>query len=367
MEVPRNKYDSTKWSWRSNGFKENYDNEGVKASVYRCLGVYICTNTDCRRPVRPLTQAREREAQLKNGCLRCSAPLDEGIKCGVKCYMYTLARPGNELGDLIVWEQKGKHEHVRPPAGSSLTPAEDRAVDEQVLRNPNATPLVYRTGDPGHGSVPLADINPHLADANAAAYAIRQSKTRLGITPAPSTKEGSASLFKQLYTLNDDLGEEFLIYSRVHSQGVLVLQTRFMRSILEKTLDEWSSPESDKLVLGRRGFVTDGNHSFFREGVLLTTCAFSRELKKFVPVLFSHIQGEDEEHHRPHFEYLFKPIMERVKKEGIPFESHFLLNVSHLLGSSLSHTSHAPIPYRSWTSPKPSVTHTQRSTPVRSL
>ncbi|KAJ3543689.1 hypothetical protein NMY22_g3056 [Coprinellus aureogranulatus] len=324
--VPKNKFDCTKWPWRSNGFKDNYDDSGAKATVYRCLGAFTCTNPGCRRPARPLTQRKEREEQLNNGCRRCGEPLKPSDQCNVKCYMYTIARPGHKLGDLIIWEQKGTHRHVRPPAGSSLTPEESRAVDEQVLRNPNATPLEYRTGDLNPGSVPLPVISPHMANSNAAEYAVKQSKERLGITPAQSTKEAGHSMYKQIYTLNDDLGEEFLIYSRVHGQGVLVFQTKFMRETLEETVNDWSLSE-DKLLLGRHGFVTDANMSFFIEGSLLTTCAFSRDLKTFVPVLLTHMLGEDEEHHRPHFEHLFKPIVEKVKSGDVVFKPHLLLNM----------------------------------------
>ncbi len=48
-----------------------------------------------------------------------------------------------------------------------------------------------------------------------------------------------------------------------------------MKTILCEAIQTWKDNPNDGPSMGRRGFVTDGDHSYFREGVLNITCVFS--------------------------------------------------------------------------------------------
>lgn len=95
-----------------------------------------------------------------------------------------------------------------------------------------------------------------------------------------------------------------------------------MREILLKAVDDWKneSPNAE----ARHGFVTDGNESFFQDGVLLTTCIFSTTLKSWVPVLWTWTPKRDVESHRPHFRYLFRQVVDQM---GADFDRRWLANV----------------------------------------
>ena len=97
-----------------------------------------------------------------------------------------------------------------------------------------------------------------------------------------------------------------------------------MEQNLQEAVADWIENSTDGPDAGRHGFVTDGNHSFFRDGTLLTTCSFSSVMKAWVPVLYTWVARLDTEHHRPHFRFLNSQI---VKAAGAKFENKFLLNV----------------------------------------
>ncbi|EAU81295.2 hypothetical protein CC1G_07225 [Coprinopsis cinerea okayama7 len=309
-------WSGSKWVWRNRGDRKH---RGVTASMSECLGYLVCSNARCSIPVRPATQIGSQDRQFEKGCDYCKANLNQ-IKCSAKTYRYKTVR-----GDTVFhhWDHVGQHNHPRPPAGSILTPREKQAVDAQVLRRPDAKPLQLRAGDLGPGSQPLGSIHPRLENARAAQYHQKQSKERLGLTSSGS--RGDTSLIKSLYGLNEELGEVFLIDSSLHNQAYLVFKTKWMDEVLQDSVDEWGS--LDPIMEERHGFVTDGNHSYFKEGILLTSSAFNSLLREWVPVVYTWILGEDIEHHRPHFRHLFKPIIGKVKRDGIPFRSKYLLNV----------------------------------------
>lgn len=104
-----------------------------------------------------------------------------------------------------------------------------------------------------------------------------------------------------------------------------------MRLVLEEAVTDWTTPsfaqDPQSAVVTRHGFVTDGDHSYFRVGTLLATCAFSSRMTSWAPVLYTWVLRLDTEHHRVHFRNLIKAI---IVAAGIRFERKMLLNVSLL-------------------------------------
>ncbi|KAF6750615.1 hypothetical protein DFP72DRAFT_851425 [Ephemerocybe angulata] len=304
--------DQAKWQFRSYG-TSNWNRKATeysvaigKAKTSRCLGVDVCPNPACARPVKPKTDPSTQEKQIHAGCALCgSGPLVHH-DCAARCHRYR-AKDIKSGEEYFRWEHEGYHDHPRPPT-SHLSVSETAQLDAQVVRGgANATVHALRTGDLNPGSVPLPDIAPALANPSIARYFVAKSQARTGVTNAAVKNTTAGTTIKQILGLNGELGEPFLIFSQLHDQGLFVFRTAFMNSVLEATVDDWVL---DKDTVGsRHGFVTDGNHSYFKDGVLLSTSAFSETLKAWVPVLFTLIFGEDAAHHRPHFKHLNDAVM----------------------------------------------------------
>lgn len=298
---------------------------GIRCARSRCLGVLRCEL--CGYLWRPLTQEASRTRQLTKPCpnKRCGVEgtLEE-LLCEAVFFRYTEHRNGQPV---YIWEHRGDHTHPRPPGGS-LTHAEAIAVDEQVLRRPGATVHQLRTGDPAPGSVPLADISPTLANPRKARYAVAQSQARLGLHS--NEGKGAFAAVQALGDLNTKLGVRFVQESRVEGPTYFVLRTPFMDLTMRDSVVDWVADLQVGDDVGRHGLVIDGDHSFFRTGTLLATCAFNKVLGQWVPVLYSWILHLDIGHHRPHFRYLNASIVEAA---GRNFDKKHLCAVSaHIKG-----------------------------------
>ncbi|KIM39432.1 hypothetical protein M413DRAFT_415326 [Hebeloma cylindrosporum] len=272
----------SKWVWRSKG--------GVSVEKRTCQGVYECSNTGCGRLYRPRTDVNAQTAQIRKGCSFCHSLL-KSYSCDAY-FLYYRERDERDGVLYSVWKHFGNHKHKRPPGGK-LSSQQQKAVDAQVLRRHDASVHVYHTGDTGPGSQPLGEISETLANPRAARYQVAQSQARLGITPANSVK-GGFSILTSLAELSEEFKKPFLVESSVHGPTYLMFQTPFMKSLVQESVDSWVLDDNV-----RHGFVTDGDHSFFRSGVLLVTCTFSTVMQAWVPTLYTWILRQDIEHHRP--------------------------------------------------------------------
>lgn len=286
-----------------------------------CLGVLSCSNAACGRLIRPKTNAASRRYQILDHCQLCYSPIIN-TTCTARTYHYKIIK---NQQTYVVWEHDGNHQHERPPGGA-LSVAEEEAVDEQVSRNPNASAHVLRTGDNISGSVPLSEISQVMANPKAARYQIAQSQARLGITTSGASK-GGLSVLKSLFDLQSELDGPFIINSSIHGSCFIAFQTPFMKNILHESIQAWADDIGEKFTMGRRGFVTDGDHSFFREGVLNITCVFSQVMLSWIPILYTWILRQDTAHHRPHFRHISKAIVDYIQSKGIHFEPKYLLHV----------------------------------------
>ena len=301
----------SKWVWRSKG--------GVGVEKRTCQGVYECSNSSCMRLSRPKTDVNAQKAQLQKGCSLCHSPLKRQ-----SCNAYFLYYQEIDEQDGVlysIWKHFGNHTHKRPPGGK-LTVQQQRAVDAQVLRRHDASAHVFRTGDTGPGSQPLGEISETLANPRAARYQVAQSRSRLGIT-LPSSVSGGFSILTSLAELPEEFKKPFLIESSVHGPTYLMFQTPFMRSLVEDSVESWVLDDSD----GHHGFVTDGDHSFFRSGVLLVTCTFNTIMQSWIPTLYTWVLRQDIEHHRPHFRRISDTVIETVQQRQVQFKPEYLLHV----------------------------------------
>ncbi|KAJ3528046.1 hypothetical protein NMY22_g9558 [Coprinellus aureogranulatus] len=308
----------TKWVFRAAGKHRKTNTRSLS-----CLGVLVCSNPDCAIPVRPNTDKSARTGQLDGNCTVCGVEGLVHLTCDatMKWNDNLVDDDGNEW---VIFEHNGTHKHPRPPA-SGLTLAEKTVFDQQVQRNPDGTALEHRTGSLP-GSRPAAEISDHLADPAVMRYELAQSQARQGIAAVVSQK-GELSLLKRIRALNEQLGEMWLVDSGIYPEGFFVFQSDFMKRVLESTVQKWATDLEESPAAGRLGLVTDGNNSSFKDGVLVTTCAFYNRLKAWVPVLFTLILGENEAHYRTHFRNLFKVIIEKVKRDHLRFKAEFFLNV----------------------------------------
>lgn len=265
--------------------------------------------------MRPKTQKNAMLAQISDGCPNVFCKHTAAF-VQVTCDAFTLHGSRNEDGDTILyWEHHGKHDHHRPPGGF-LSKEQETALDEQVLRRPEASAHELRTGSVVPGSVPLGEISPILSKPSTARYHVRKSQARVGIQSSGLGKSTSTSL-QLLSSLNDKL-EGFVVDSKMHGPTYLMVQSPDMKEWLKEAVEDWLRADEDGPTAGRHGFVTDGDHSFFRDGTLLTTVAFNSVLKQWVPVLYTWVSSLDKAHHRIHFNRLNDDVIEAAGPRFTP-------------------------------------------------
>lgn len=223
------------------------------------------------------------------------------------------------------WRQFGVHNHPRPPP-DTLTSKQREEIDKQVLRRSEASVHALRTGDTGPGSVPLSDISPLLANPRKARYEVAQSQARLGLAVS-TTLKGGATFFNSLISLKDKFKTEFLVDSSIHGPVYLTFQTPFMKRILEESISAWDNDAQEGPHAARHGLVTDGDHSFFTDGILNLTCVFSHVLTAWVPVLYTWALRQDVDHNFPHFNHTSQQIVKYLRSEKKSFNPKYLLHV----------------------------------------
>lgn len=311
------KWNHNKWVFRSNGTVQH---EGNAAEMRLCLGVFRCSG--CGRLTRPKTQTAARNQQQKKGCTERTCRIDTYLihdTCDARTFQYKI----NRYGQLIlVWEHYGDHSaHARPPGGT-LSKAQEDQVDIQVMRKHDANAHELRTGDPGPGSIPLPTIAPTLAAPSSARYQVAQSQVRLGINTGSS--KGGLAVMSSFADLVKRLSTPFIIDSSLSGPVYMTFQTPFMDTVLREAVESWILDLAEGPEASRHGFVTDGDHTFFRHGPLLASCAFNSTTREWIPILYSWINGQDKAHHRPHFAHIFQSI---IKHAGNRFSRQLLLCV----------------------------------------
>jgi hypothetical protein len=152
---------------------------------------------------------------------------------------------------------------------------------------------------------------------------MKKSHDALGIHPR--AQKGGGSLLRGFSDLTSELSTKFLLESSISDPVYILLGTPFMDLVMKESIDDWIDDKAEGPSVGRHGFVTDVDHSFFRQGNLLASCSWSNVMHEWVPVLFCWISRLDADHHRPFFRRIFGGI---VKHSGDKFDKKFLTHVS---------------------------------------
>lgn len=305
---------ASNFAWHSMGSRKHNESYTGKAEVRKCLGVFKCKS--CQTLVRPKTRAYK--DQLAE---RCSCG---GALLWTKCDAQTWYFPTrcDDSVEYLVWEHVSSHfSPDRPPAGR-LSAEQWAAVDKQTARHHDATAFQLRNGDLRPGSVPLASIAPKLASTQSARYAVARSRENQGINV--KAQRGTAGILRSFSNLTKELSTPFLVNSSVDGPVYIVMSTPFMQQILNEAINDWIADAKAGLSVGWHGFVNDGDHKFFRHGNLLVTLAWSPVITSWVPILYSWVDHLDTEHHRPHFQVLFRSVIEHA---GDSFDKKLLANV----------------------------------------
>lgn len=315
----------TRWAWRSIGHGTHPDN-GMSVERRGCLGVIRCAH--CSRYLRPKTDPNSRKRQLIVGCENHACPRDSLglIKCDARAYHFSEDVDGETID---VWEHAGSHDHPRPPRDGYLTTIEEELLDAQIKRRPDATAHQLRTGDAMADSVPLAVISPALADPHRARYHVNKGRSRLDLRQSAS--KGGGTILHALAQLNKEFGVTFLVNSGFTDRAFVVMQSTFMRQNIKENIDDClDSTRSPGPADSRHGNISDTDHSYFREGLLMTSCAFNPTMNAWAPAVYSWIDGQGTDDHRVHFRQLNSTIVECA---GDRFEPKLLSAVRHALTS----------------------------------
>ena len=311
---------SSKWVWRSNG-NTVYGEAGVVAARTRCQGVICCTG--CNFVVRPKTDNKaENPSGIACPNIRCRNPNLRPMSCRAFTLRYTIVRP-TDGAQIVRWHHFGNHEHPRPPAGR-LSKQEERALDIQVAMHPGATAHALSEANTFPTSVPLAQINPVLADPRRARYQVDKSRSRVGLGTSGSKRLSHAAVFESFSELEKKHEERIFVGSQVTRPTYLAMQTAFMKLIVKEAVADWLECPDEGPIASRHGSITDSDHTYFREGKLIVTTMFNLPMNCWIPVLQTWIPNEDTDSYRAHFRLLFQSILDAA---GDKFQRFMLSGV----------------------------------------
>jgi len=142
-----------------------------------------------------------------------------------------------------------------------------------VTQHHAASAYQLQMGDLGPGSVLLHQISPAHSDPCAAWYELSKSREHLGINP--KAHKGRFYFMRSFSDWNTELPTLFIADSNIGGPCYIVLQTPFMKRIINKSVDDWIKDLKTGSVVGRHGFVADIDHGYFHNGKLMVSCAFS--------------------------------------------------------------------------------------------
>lgn len=295
--------------WRKNGWVWNSRGRcqylGVNNAEKRiCAGVIQCAA--CGHLLRPSTQSTTWKRQLERPCPNRLCLQRELVLLSCSAYMI-LVRLERDETKILHFKHSGSHNHPRPP-GALLSANEEKAIEAQIARRPHASVHELMTGDTAPGSVPLGQISATLNKNRRADYVVNKAKEKMGLVTKKTTV--GFALFDAIAKLERDVEEPFIVDSSMIRPTFCCLQTEFMRTVLHEAINDWLRSTSDGPLAARHGFVTDGDHTFFNKGVLLATVVFNVRTARWIPVLYTWILKQDEQHHRSHFRNLNKGVLQ---------------------------------------------------------
>lgn len=335
------------WSYETTGGDKTGDmnaedyNDGYKTSR-DCKGVLMCDNRrQCRIVVRAQTREDQIEKQLDKSC-DCGSPLIR-VYCGVT---QTLRK----FADGVHFRNSGTHDHVRPTHKLHLLPKEQTLFKQLVKSYPKSGPLalVYgvRTMDgPGESAAEISNV---LGNTHRTGYERRKIKKEL----ATSAGDSFMSALEEF-----DMKHPGFLKNPVYSMGqvsVVSFQSDFMREQLY-----WNGEENEEITIKDpvNGTVNDAAHGWWinRNWLLMVTSVFCPALQRWVPGLFSFMNGASAEHFKFHFLHLINSIADEALLRGFTVEDQLFVGVRCNLNEYILLTVLLILFIRSWISVKLSM------------
>lgn len=261
-----------------------------------CQGVIKCTNDTCTVVIRPKTEASRAKLQVTKQHCTCGNPLVQ-----ISCAAYDVI---TRWKGQCKYEHRGKHHHPLPPIKKPL-PWERASFNQIVVDHPGATPAQLRVGiltAKGRGT-PVSMISPAYTNADRTAAGRRQALSQYRV---PKDKDSQFTRLQELYTRHPTF---FAPLYKALPIFIISVQTAWM---LQHSVHEHISDSP------YNGIVSDGAHGFFRgsKAVLQVSLSYSEVMGRWVPILFTYMEGLSADDFCIHFTNLFNGIAKMVESRG---------------------------------------------------
>ncbi|EGG01138.1 uncharacterized protein MELLADRAFT_92641 [Melampsora larici-populina 98AG31] len=276
---------------------------------YYCLGVIKCSEATCPLAASPPTGARKitEGAEGKNCPISACDGYQVHIECDAKCRVDTeLDADGNEQWGLL--RHQGTHQHDWPES-KKADPISKEKLKERVINDTKTGPLGLKVGlahlgnDPVHS---VTDIHSSFGNADRLGYLRQMYLVEAGIMTDTRDPEAGD---KWLCTFMDweRKGLKVVSSSVAGPDAHITFQTGWMAEVLvepDKKSDTYTG-----------GLLSNVTYRFFKIGYLLTTSKYCETIKRWVPVLFSWLNGLTAEHYKVHFKNLLQQIQKTTLSE----------------------------------------------------
>ncbi|ORY78977.1 hypothetical protein BCR37DRAFT_99819 [Protomyces lactucae-debilis] len=247
------------WSWLSTGSKSHGD---MSVQTLRCQGLLICSNPLCAVPQRVIARSRTTkfEAQVSKACGKCQSSMNH-IQCAAR-RRQSFRFDGQQK---VLVELEGRHSHAVPP--NTVMKEDEKAQLLAMLQaNPgkSATQLKFNAGTcPESGKTLSAlSIHPGLGNRNVLRYQAR----KLDPGGMFGGSHGGNSFLRELVNLTEAFPATFVEGSCFfRPTRCVVIQSPDMK----EAVFAGCSIENNQ-----GGYISDAAHGFFRDALLMVTCAF---------------------------------------------------------------------------------------------
>lgn len=292
-------WNQTIYSWHSNGTGQRTKNGSLLAMVENktCCGIFECETSSCILTVRVPSRTKKGVVLPSRRCSQCSGTMIHKT-CSAT---FKTIRPMSGKDFLI--EFRGYHHHESPPNGK-LNHPQSEAAGKVFRSQPNATPSQLKRSaglDENGDSQSIDQINPIFSNPCKISY---QRRKMLNGPGSKSTSAGNSESWMIDWDMLHEEFPEWIKHSNIKpGERVIVMQSTEMESYFSKY---------EVRTQDQNGYVSDAAHAFFRNGLLLVSCAFDHVCLRWVPVVFSYLGSQTKEAYAQHFRVLFRSIYKAI-------------------------------------------------------
>lgn len=220
----------------------------------------------------------------------------------IKCHVTWKTKWPMSGLDLLI-EFRGFHVH-NPPPNAKLNREQTEKLTTIMQHQSNATASQLQQRAILHldgTSSSVLDINPTLVNTGKLQYHCKKISQQLN--PRSEGASEVNSFLSQWRKLQQDFPGWIQSSNFQAGEEIVVMQSPAM-ALLYSAFDVRTGDQN--------GYVTDAAHAFFKDGLLLVTCAFNEILLRWVPVVFSYMGSHTKEAYAAHFRVLMKTIKQLV-------------------------------------------------------